>query len=190
MKRTIVSVTVIFAVCLIASVALGRGVWIRWWEEQELVKEIGLQKEQQDKINALCESLQTKRMENRTKTTELQKQLNEQLRQASLDEKKLQETLTQFDAVRNEIFRNMIDLKLQARKILTQKQIEQLIAKDPDFFALTTPWEGAKGMRQPPDFRGGPGPKGGPAPVGPGLPPGATVPAAPPPQPAKPAEKK
>lgn len=140
MLRSIYFAVILVVLFGLVSTASARPVQGKWWENEDLVKKIKITQEQQDKINKIFNDSQNERKGLRAKGKELRTELDNILSKPALDQKKFDQALSQYNAARNKIFAEMVEMKLKIRKVFTLEQTKLLLAEYPRLFNLNVRW--------------------------------------------------
>ena len=109
----------------------------RWWKNQDLVQKVKITEEQQNKIDKVFKKSRSDLKKLRTKSSELNTQLNSIFGKEDLDQEKFGETLMKFADIRQQQYIEMVQMKVKVREVLTKDQIKIILAEYPGIFNLS-----------------------------------------------------
>lgn len=97
-----------------------------WWQRQDVVKELGLSKKQQEKIETLTLAHRKDMIKLRAELELKEVDLDPLLSASKLDDKKIMALMGEIETVRSRISRSRIDMLYGIRKVLTRDQYLKL----------------------------------------------------------------
>ena len=112
-----------------------------WWQDKEFVKDIDLTKEQQEKIDSLTKTYPKANLERRKEARKISQELEKQLLAVTpIEQKILLEKKASLIALRNQMFGDLVAMKIGVHAILTESQRQKIAKLRPRLFSLRSNW--------------------------------------------------
>jgi len=117
----------------------------KWWENQTVKDSLKLTEDQMKKINAEYDTTQAAIKKARTDVQEKRIKVLELLAAKTFDQKAYAVALADYSNAQSKWAKNHLDLKKKIRMILTDAQVEKLLARDDGIFKR--PWGNQQAKR-------------------------------------------
>jgi len=112
----------------------------QWWQSKELKEKAKLTETQIKEMDNIFNTYRQQRIDLSAKAQKSRLEVNNLLAREKLDQKKIDEASDKLIAARQQMFKEMVNMKLKIRGHLTPEQIRMLLAEDPNMFSLQKRW--------------------------------------------------
>ncbi len=102
-----------------------------WWNDDKVIATLSLTDTQRKTIDNLMQESLKKRGEIKKRLTPLQRVIPDLLSQSPLDERKILSTLSTQDELQGARRREVVLLRMQVRKVLSEEQFKKLMTLNP-----------------------------------------------------------
>jgi Spy/CpxP family protein refolding chaperone len=116
---------------LVAQSSLSYASSLYWWNDDKVIAALSLTDTQRKTIDNLVQESLKKRGEIKKRLTPLQRVIPDLLSQSPLDERKILSTLSTQDELQAARRREVVLLRMQVRKVLSEEQFKKLLTLNP-----------------------------------------------------------
>ncbi|PXF56988.1 MAG: hypothetical protein C4B58_11335 [Deltaproteobacteria bacterium] len=116
----------------------------QWWQCKELKETAKLTEKQIKEMDNIFDTYRQQRIDLSAKAQKSRLEVNNLLAGEKLDQEKFDEASDKLIDARQQMFKEMVNMKLKIRGHLTPKQIRMLLAEDPNMFSLQKRWMGGQ----------------------------------------------
>lgn len=121
MKRLFIAL-VALACAATAQAQGGPGAPGKWWQRPEIVRELGLSREQQDKLDAIFRGAANDLIDAKADIEKLQVAIRGELDRAQVRKAELMRIASQLSAARGKLFERELAMLVDMRGVLTEQQ--------------------------------------------------------------------
>ena len=107
-----------------------------WWHRDDIVEKIKLTDDQVKELDAVLDATKTEQSELRSRVSDLNRELSDQLAKKDMDEQQFMNTLEASNKARAQMYGAVILMKYKTRKVLTPEQVEIILKEYPQIFKL------------------------------------------------------
>jgi len=117
-----------------------------WWRDKNLKEKLALTDTQVSEMEEVFTAYQKSQVDLQAEVKKAQIELKRLMSQKTLGREQVEKEVDALSQKRQQMLKEMVRMKLSVRGILTQGQVEALLAEDPDIFTIGRRWAGLKGM--------------------------------------------
>ena len=121
MKRFFIAL-VALACAMVAQAQGGPGAPGKWWQRPEIVRELGLSREQQDKLDAIFRGAANDLIDAKSDVEKLQVAIRGELDRPQVRKAELMHIASQLSAARGRLFERELGMLVDMRGVLTEQQ--------------------------------------------------------------------